>query len=255
MFSGIPFNLVPIRPKFAVLYHHLSQRSKVFNFVSMACHSLHEACFKTLPEPNTSALPVPVPDCASHAIDDPPSYEAAVNSAHVPSDKAELVGEKNQGSLRTSVDGLPFDAIDAEGNEIPSLMARFALMDSKEEQQIFNTNQLALGKKASAAVTVRVEPVEDSDSEDDDDNEGEDAASEPSDESDGDNSYVSNAKCAPAPYSALRAQWRLREIQAQAHHFAPQKTHFLTRSSQHRHVVIYPSPLRGNHTVDQSEES
>lgn len=67
------------------------------------------------------------------------------------------------------------DAIDGEGDDLPNLVARFHLMDSKDEQHIFNCNQLALGKKASPApAIVHVELVDDSDDEDSDEEEEDD---------------------------------------------------------------------------------
>lgn len=58
------------------------------------------------------------------------------------------------------------DADNAEGNDYFELMARFALLESKDEQHMFNVNLLATGKMASLAC-VRVEPVVESDDEDD----------------------------------------------------------------------------------------
>lgn len=72
------------------------------------------------------------------------------------------------------------DAVDGEGDDIVDLIARFGLMETKEEQHLFNTNQLALGKKhsqdQSLLSTISVQAVEDDEADEDEEQEEPEAA-------------------------------------------------------------------------------
>lgn len=123
------------------------------------------------------------------ALESPPAYEEAVDAESLALTAVKVVSLKFEELSAGvdievcsvhSVDSVDsdesdeeewYDAVDGEGDDLLDLVARFGLMETKEEQHLFNTNQLALGKKhshdQSLLATISVQAVE----EDDDDEE------------------------------------------------------------------------------------
>lgn len=132
------------------------------------------------------------------ALESPPAYEEAVDAESLALTAVKVVSLKleelsvevdievcsvHSADSADSVDSDEsddeewHDAVDGEGDDIVDLIARFGLMETKEEQHLFNTNQLALGKKhsqdQSLLSTISVQAVEDDEDEDEDEDDEE----------------------------------------------------------------------------------